>query len=82
MDNKGLEYGDYLLGKSKLSGFIKKFNDKMDLPVKVTINKLRQMRVSKKLQNNPTAEDRVKLGREMKHSVTTSEKYKRKILDV
>ena len=82
MDNKGLEYGDYLLGKSKLSGFIKKFNEKMNLPVKVTINKLRQMRVSKKLQNNPTAEDRVKLGQEMKHSVATSEKYKRKIIDV
>jgi hypothetical protein len=80
MDNKGLEYGDYLLGKSKLSGFIKKFNEKMDLPVKVTINKLRQMRVSKKLQNNPSAEDRVKLSKEMKHSTTTSEKYKRNII--
>jgi hypothetical protein len=60
MDNHDLEYDDYLLGKSKLSGFIKKFNEKMNLPVKVTINKLRQMRVSKKLQNNPSAEDRVK----------------------
>jgi len=80
MDNKGLEYGDYLLGKSKLSGFIKKFNEKMNLPVKVTINKLRQMRVSKKLQNNPTPEERVKLSKEMKHSTTTSEKYKRNII--
>jgi predicted metal-dependent hydrolase len=34
MDNHGLEYDDYLLGKSKLSGFIKKFNEKMNLPVK------------------------------------------------
>jgi len=82
ISNNELEYGDYLLGKSKLSGFIKKFNEKMNLPVKVTINKLRQMRVSKKLQNNPSAEDRVKLSKEMKHSTTTSEKYKRKIIDV
>lgn len=82
INNHDLEYDDYLLGKSKLSGFIKKFNEKMNLPVKVTINKLRQMRVSKKLQNNPSAEDRVKLSKEMKHSTTTSEKYKRKIIDV
>ena len=54
----------------------------MNLPVKVTINKLRQMRVSKKLQNNPSAEERVKLSKEMKHSTGTSEKYKRKIIDV
>lgn len=77
-----IQYGDYLFGKSKLSGFIKKFNEKMDLPVKVTINKLRQMRVSKKLQNNPSVEERVKLAKEMKHSTTTSEKYKRKILEL
>jgi len=80
MNNHDLEYDDYLLGKSKLSGFIKKFNEKMNLPVKVTINKLRQMRVSKKLQNNPSAEERVKLSKEMKHSTGTSEKYKRNIM--
>ena len=80
IDNHDLEYDDYLLGKSKLSGFIKKFNEKMKLPVKVTINKLRQMRVSKKLQNNPSAEERVTLSKEMKHSTGTSKKYKRKIM--
>ena len=52
----------------------------MNLPVKVSINKLRQMRVSKKLENNPSVEERVKLAREMKHSTTTSEKYKRSIM--
>ena len=50
----------------------------MNLPVKVTINKLRQMRVSNVLNNNPSVEDRVKMAREMKHSTSTSEKYKRK----
>jgi len=80
IDNHDIKYNDYLFGKSKLSGFIKKFNEKMDLPVKVTINKLRQMRVSKKLQDNPSVEERVKLAHEMKHSPTTSEKYKRKII--
>ena len=52
----------------------------MDLPI--TINKLRQMKVSKVLNNNPSIEERVKLGREMKHSTTTSEKYKRKIKEI
>ena len=52
----------------------------MNLPVKVTINKLRQMRVSKKLQNNPSVEERVKLSKEMKHSTGTSERYKRSII--
>jgi len=78
IDHHGIEYGDYLFGKSKLSGFIKKFNDKMNLPVKVSINKLRQMRVSNVLNNNPSIEDRVKLSKEMKHSTTTSNKYQRK----
>ena len=80
MENNNIQYNDYLFGKSKLSGFIKKFNDKMDLPI--TINKLRQMKVSKVLNNNPSIEERVKLGREMKHSTTTSEKYKRKIKEI
>ena len=80
IDEHDVEYGEYLFGKTKLSGFISKFNKKMDLPVKVSINKLRQMRVSKKLENNPSVEERVKLAREMKHSTATSEKYKRKIM--
>ena len=80
IDEHDVEYGEYLFGKTKLSGFISKFNKKMNLPVKVSINKLRQMRVSKKLENNPSVEERVKLAREMKHSTTTSEKYKRKIM--
>jgi hypothetical protein len=80
IDNHGIEYGKFLFGKSKLSGFIKKFNDKMDLPVKVSINKLRQMKVSKVYENNPSVEERVKLAHQMKHSPSTSEKYVRKIM--
>ena len=80
MENNNIQYNDYLFGKSKLSGFIKKFNDKMDLPI--TINKLRQMKVSKVLNNNPSIEERIKLAKEMKHSTTTSEKYKRKIKEI
>jgi integrase len=80
IDHHDVQYGEYLFGKTKLSGFISKFNKKMDLPVKVSINKLRQMRVSKVFENNPSVEERVKLAKEMKHSTTTSEKYKRKIM--
>jgi integrase len=80
IDNHGIEYGKFLFGKSKLSGFIAKFNEKMDLPVKVSINKLRQMKVSKVYENNPSVEERVKLAHQMKHSPTTSEKYVRKIM--
>jgi hypothetical protein len=80
IDHHDIQYGKFLFGKSKLSGFISRFNKKMNLPVKVTINNLRQMRVSKKLENNPSVEERVKLAKEMKHSTTTSEKYKRKIM--
>jgi hypothetical protein len=74
-DNE-LEYQDYLFGSKGLSGFIKKFNEKMGL--KISINKLRQMRVSNVLNNEPTIQERVKLSKEMKHKPMTSEKYQRK----
>ena len=77
INNKGLIYNNYLFGNKKLSSFIKKFNDKMGL--KVSINNLRQMRVSEILNNNPSILDRVKLSHEMNHKATTSEKYQRKI---
>lgn len=76
MDKEKLLYHDYLFGSKALSGFIKKFNAKMGL--NISINKLRQMRVSKVLNNAPTIEQRVKLSKEMKHKPLTSEKYQRK----
>jgi hypothetical protein len=75
-EDQELEYQDYLFGSKGLSGFIKKFNDKMGL--KISINKLRQMRVSSVLNNEPTVEERVKLSKEMKHKPMTSDKYQRK----
>jgi len=76
IEKNEIEYGDYLFGKNKLSSFIRQFNLKLGL--NITINKLRQMRVSKILNNSPTIEDRVKLAHEMKHTTTTSDKYRRK----
>jgi hypothetical protein len=80
IDDANLEYDDYLFGSKSLSGFIKKFNEKMGL--NISINKLRQMRVSNVLNNNPTVEQRVKLSKEMKHKALTSEKYQRKTIVV
>lgn len=76
MDDNSLSYDDFLFGSKALSGFISKFNKKLGL--QITINKLRQMRVSRVLNNNPTTKERVKLAKEMKHKPTTSEKYQRK----
>ena len=46
---KRLAYGSYLLGKGLLSGPISKFNDKLDLPNKVTISTYRKMWISREL---------------------------------
>lgn len=80
MEINDLTNNDYLFGKAKLSGFIKKFNDKMGL--NITINNLRQMRVSSVLNNNPSDEQRLKLSKEMKHKPITSENYKRKTKNI
>lgn len=78
MGEYGLEEGDYLFGDKPLSRFISEFNKKLGF--NVTINKLRQMRVSYTFENNEmTAEERVKLAKEMKHSFNTSELYLRKV---
>jgi hypothetical protein len=76
MNESQLNYNDFLFGNKSLSSFIKKFNNKMSL--NITINKLRQMRVSDILNNKPTIKERVKLSHEMNHKPTTSEKYQRK----
>jgi len=80
MFNNTIVYGDYLFGKKSLSSFIKKFNEKLGL--NISINKLRQMRVSNVLNNNPSIEDRVKLAKEMHHKTTTSDKYQRKTKNI
>ena len=72
-----LEFGDYLF-KNKLSRFIVLFNKKLNLPI--TINTLRQMRISKYHNKRElTSEEEVDLAREMHHSVSSSAGYKRNI---
>lgn len=76
IDNK-IGYDEYLFGDKSLVKFIKKFNK--ELGYDITINKLRQMRVSSKLTDATTSKEKVKLAKEMKHKPMTSEKYKRKV---
>ena len=71
-----LKYDDYLFGKKKLTSYIKTFNEKIGL--KITINTLRQMKVNKVLNNNPTIEQRLMLSKQMKHTPQTSQTYQTK----
>lgn len=75
MEANDIGYGQYLFGKSLLSGYISKFNQKLGLHI--TINKYRKMVVSNAHAENPnmTAEDRVKLAYKMKHAPQTTEHY-------
>jgi len=74
INTNDLKYNDYLFGKTKLTKYIRTFNEKLGL--KISINNLRQMKASKVLNNNPTIEERLILAKEMKHMPITSEKYK------
>jgi len=74
INTNDLKYNDYLFGKTKLTKYIRTFNEKLGL--KISINNLRQMKASKVLNNNPTIEQRLILANEMKHMPITSEKYK------
>jgi hypothetical protein len=77
-DNK-LTADSYLFGNKSLSIFIKKFNEKLGLPI--TINTYRQMRISSALSSDvkPSAKHRIKIAKEMNHSAMASEKYIRKM---
>jgi len=75
VDEEALDYNDYIFGNQNLSKFISKFNTKIGL--KITINNLRQMKVSSTFSDDP--KERVKLSKSMKHSALTSEKYVRKV---
>lgn len=70
-----LTYNQLLFGKKSLSKFITEFNKKIGL--NISINGLRQMRINPRLDG--TAEERVQLADEMKHSPSTSQVYKRKL---
>jgi hypothetical protein len=73
--NNNLNNNDLLFNNKSLSGYIKKFNNKINL--NITINKLRQMKVSEKLNQSTTPEERLELSKTMKHSPETSNHYKR-----
>lgn len=78
IESNGLEYGSFLFKEKKLSSFISKFNRKIGLPI--TINTLRQMRISKYHQERElTTEEEVDLAREMHHSVGASAGYRRQV---
>lgn len=76
MKNNHLTYGDFLFGKSSLSGFISNFNRKK-LKLDITIDTYRHMRVAYELAKGRTAEDRLRIAKEMKHSTATSDTYDR-----
>jgi len=76
--NNSINYYEYLFGDKVLSSFIKYMNDKLNL--NITINTLRQMKVSETLLENDDANTRLKLSKMMKHSPETSKKYNRVVL--
>ena len=69
-----LHIDDYLLGESLLSPFIKRFNDKLELPI--TINTYRQMHVSA-MPENADPQERLELAKKMGHSPQSSDHYRR-----
>ena len=62
---------DYLFSDKNLSYFIKRFNNKLGLPI--TINTYRQMFVSEHQSNIP--QDKLELSKIMKHSPSTTKLY-------
>ena len=78
-------YGQYLFGKEKLSAFISNMTvpnpgSGYNLLSRVTVNTLRQMRISKICAGKTmTAKDWAKLAAESKHDVNTTGTYIRKI---
>jgi hypothetical protein len=73
--NNDLKEGELLFNTKSLSKYIKNFNIRIGL--NITINKLRQMKVSEQLNKTKTPEERLDLSHKMKHSPETSKKYKR-----
>jgi hypothetical protein len=81
METKKLKVGDYLFGKSAMSSFISKLNDKvMAEPTKGGINFYRHIRVSETNNGVPmTYQEREKLSSQMGHSILTQANYKRQL---
>jgi DNA-binding CsgD family transcriptional regulator len=73
-----IPWGDYLFSDKANSGFISKFNKELGL--NITSNTYRRMHVSAHDIDEMTSRERVELANKMKHSPTTSQVYRRKII--
>ena len=79
INNKNLDYGETLFGKSALSKVVGIMNH--NVGVEGSINTLRHMKVSEELTNISDVKKRQQLAEKMLHSPITQQKYMRQLLD-
>ena len=77
--SRKLNYGDYIFGKSALSGTISDMNKLLNYDELQGIHMYRHIRVTEEYAENLSFDDRKKLADKMGHSVFTASKYKRNI---
>jgi hypothetical protein len=70
IEHKNIEYGKFLFGKSKLSAFVSKINESVN--VTGSINELRHMKSTEDSLAAPI-KDRIQLAKRMMHSFATQE---------
>lgn len=80
IDNKKLKYGDNLFGKTKMSSFISKTNEKLGYKNLGGVNLYRHARITDLYKDkNISFEERNNLSLEMGHGMMTQEKYRRNL---
>jgi hypothetical protein len=79
INNKNLDYGETLFGKSALSKIIGIMNHNVD--VEGSINTLRHMKISEELNNITDPKKRQELSKKMLHSPITQRNYMRQLID-
>lgn len=80
IDNKKLAFGSYLFGKTKMSSFISKTNEKLGYKSLGGVNLYRHARITDLYKNkNISFEERHKLTQEMGHGMMTQERYRRNL---
>lgn len=72
-------YGSFIFGKSPLSDFVSKMNNK--LGYETGVNLMRHIRVTQEYGKKLTFEERNKLASQMGHSLATQKSYKRNITE-
>ena len=72
-------YGSFIFGKSPLSDFVSKMNNK--LGYETGVNLYRHMKVTQAYGKKLTFEERNKLASQMGHSISTQKSYKRNITE-